>query len=637
MTFSRLAWANVRGSLQRYLAYFLACVFAVMTFYVFLSFLTHPEVATGRIVHNARVEMNTGLMAAEVIILIFSFLFILYSTTTFVRARKKEFGLLTLLGMTQAEMRRMVFLENGIIAAAALATGLGLGVLLSKLFFLAVASVVGAEESIPFAVPPIAVAGTVAAFVALFLSVNVFSLLGVSRASIRELLKASRGPKRVPKRLPFLLLAGLALLAGGYGLAWATDGSTLIQNMLPIVGLTIAGTYFVVTQGSVLVFGWLRRRPRIYLRGTNLLTVNRLVFRLADTARVIFISAILIAVVGSALGAFNSLLQGARRIALDGQAYALSLDVPGDGNPGAVESKTLDYLREVGVTGIQNQAIPYFVSAGEGLRYRVVSAVSYNRAAEIIPQFGPATLGRGEAIVVSPYTPRGGEDVALDSVTVQPSDEAEVGGANAASFRVIQTIFRPWLSGSVVVVSDADYAELNRRATARSTWLGFEFRGWEKYTEIPGDINGVVGAQAISMVTARVEGYSLLRQSGALTMFIGLFIAVLFFVMAGSLIYFKLFTEIGDDRQQYQVLREIGLTKREFGRVVSQELGTLFFLPLAFGALHTAFALKTLSNLADLNLNIAGAGLMIGAAYVAAQSVYFLVTRSAYVRQVMAR
>jgi len=117
-------------------------------------------------------------------------------------------------------------------------------------------------------------------------------------------------------------------------------------------------------------------------------------------------------------------------------------------------------------------------------------------------------------------------------------------------------------------------------------------------------------------------------------MFIGLFIAGLFFVVAGSIIYFKLFTEAADDRAQYAVLYDIGLTRQEFGRMVSQELGTVFFLPLFFGALHTAFALKTLSNMIDLNLDIVTGGLMIGAAYLAAQGFYYLIARAAYVREV---
>lgn len=74
--------------------------------------------------------------------------------------------------------------------------------------------------------------------------------------------------------------------------------------------------------------------------------------------------------------------------------------------------------------------------------------------------------------------------------------------------------------------------------------------------------------------------------------------------------------------------------RREAGRPL--ELGTLFLLPRVFGAAHTAFALKTVSNLIDLHLNIVGVGLMIGAAYLTDQTVYFLITRTAYVWQVTA-
>ncbi len=497
----------------------------------------------------------------------------------------------------------MVFLENAIIALAALAAGLGLGILLSKLFFLAVSALIGASEAVPFAVPPVAVLGTVTAFVGLFLSVNVFSLLGVKRSSISELLKASRGPKPTPRWRPWKLRLGLGLLAGGYELAWVTDGMTLVMNMVPVIGLTIAGTYFIV----------------------------------------------LIAVVGSSLGAFDSLLQSARRIALGSTAYALNVVVAEAGAAGGggadaatvagTESRVLEYLRDRGATNIQSQAIPYFQSGGQdqerGLTCAVVSAVSYNRAAEIVPEFGPVTLGRGEALLVTPYSPKGADYEPVTSVTLLAAD-----GAEPVTFQVVQTIERPWLTGDTVVTSDADFAAMNARATSRHTWLGFEYKGWERMAGVAGGVGGLFPQGALKTAMARYDGYVILRQSGALTMFIGLFVAILFFVMAGSLIYFKLFTEIADDRQQYQVLREIGLTRAEFGRVVSQELGMLFSVPLAFGALHTAFALKALGNLfggLSAQLDIVGAGVMIGVAYLVAQTLYFLVTRAAYVRQVTAR
>lgn len=626
MTLRHLAWANVRGSLQRYVAYFSSCVFSVMTFYIFLSFLVHPEVVTGRIVRNARVEMNRMLSSAEVIILIFSFLFILYSTTAFVRARKKEFGLLTLMGMTQRQMRGMVFIENGIIALAALTAGLGLGVIFSKLFFLAASSVLGIGERIPFAIPPLAVAGTVGAFTGLFLSVNVVSLLGVRSSSISELLKAHRGPKHTPRPRPLLLLLGLGLLAAGYRLAWVTDGMTFVTNTFPILGLTIAGTYFIVTQGSVLLGGWLQRRQRFYLRGTNLLVVNRLRFRLVETAQVIFISAILIAVVGSALGGFNSLLQGAKGMAEGSQAYELSVQLSDQGNPTEVQARILDYLDERGARDLRSQVVTYFTSAQGDRHTMVVPAASYNRAAEVTGVFETVVVGPGQAYGISSY----GDRVWPETVDIQASTES-----SPANFAVIGQTTQWWLgTGDVVVLNDADFAALYAQATQRTNWVGFSYENWRGLPGLSGDINQVAGAGNLSLVVSKVEVYQAYRQSGALTMFIGVFIAGLFFVIAGSLIYFKLFTELDDDRRQYGVLRKLGLTSREFGRAVSQELGVLFFLPLAFGALHTVFALKTLWNLIPLQLDLLTGGLMIGGAYLLAQGLYFLIARSAYVRQV---
>jgi putative ABC transport system permease protein len=472
-----------------------------MVFYVFLSFITHPDVMTGRIVHNARAEMNQVLMAAEVIVLVFSFVFILYSTTAFVRARKKEFGLLTLMGMTQRQMRRMVFLENGLIAGAALAIGLALGVLFSKLFLLAAAALAGDGQRMPFAVRPIAIAGTVIAFTGLFLSVNLVSLLGVRASSITELLKAHRGPKHEPKRRPLVLLLGVGLLASGYWLAWVTDARSFLSNALPILGLTIAGTYLTVTQGSVLLFGWLRRKLRLYLRGTNVLVINRLLFRLVDTARVIFVSAILIAVVGSSLGAFNTLVQGAKSLAIEAQPYALSVVLEGTDGATEAESRIAGYLRQAGVSRIQTQTIPYFI-AEQQWRYTVVSSTSYNRAAEIIKEFGPAVIGRGEALYIRAYAP---DDTAPGPETVDITPAAGVG---PSFFRVVCTITRPRMAGGyVVVLSDADFAALWAEAPERRTWLGFEYAGWERHAEIPQEINGVVGGSRLSLVTSRVEIY----------------------------------------------------------------------------------------------------------------------------------
>ncbi|MGE5561388.1 MAG: FtsX-like permease family protein [Chloroflexota bacterium] len=634
MTFRRLALNNVRGSWQRYLAFFLSCVLSVMVFYVFLSFNLLPEVRTGHIVGGGRVAVDISMVAVLGIVVIFSGLFILYSTSAFIRARKKEFGLLTLMGMTQRQMRLTVFYELSLIAMSALAAGLLAGILLSKLFFAAMTALLDAANPVAFAVPLLAVVITVAAFGAIFLAANWLSLYGVRASSIRELLKAAHQPKAGPRKNVWLFLLGIALTTWGYTLAWVTVGSVFSRNALPIVGLTVAGTYFFVTQGAVFICDWLRRLTEYYRRGTNLLVVNRLVFRLTDNARAIFISAVLIAIVGSALGAFNTVLQSAYRMAMDDHAYALTISPLEGQDPADLAAKASAALQQMNITGVESQiseALGGQATLPDGKRdIRIASNAAFNRWAVMNPEIEPLQLAAGQALLVLPQNP--------DQPIGRVDAVIEV-DARRLDVHITETLIRSWQPGrsTVLVVSDTDYGLLDSGASERTSLIGFEFRDWQAWPTLAHDVTQALTAQGIDSVWvgARVGEYQTMRQSGALTLFIGMFIATLFFVAAGSLIYFKLFTEIGDDRIHYAVLRDIGLTGAELNRLVRDELATVFFVPLLIGAVHTAFALKTLSNLLTKNLNIAGPGLVVGAVYLVAQIGYFLATKAGYMREVM--
>lgn len=641
MTFRQLAANNIRGSWQRYLAYFCSCACSVLVFYVFLSFILNHEVQTGYIVKGQRAAVNQGLFTAEIIILIFSFLFISYSTTAFLRSRKKEFGLLTLMGMTQGQLRSMVFLESMFIAALALVTGLIGGIIFSKLFLMIMGVLLGVSAPIPFAIPPLAIAGTAGVFLAIFLGVNTMSMLGVRQSSVRELLKAHRQPKRAPKRHPLLFAVGLLLLALGYYMAWFTNMRNLGGNIIVVTLIVILGTYLVLTQGSVLFCGWLRGRRSVSHRGTNLVTLNRLIFRLGDNARILFIGAILIAVVSTALGTFNSILHNARAMALDMHPFALSYRITSD-MPDALAGEALitetvqQVLVEAGARSLEHQFVigleaefssPELDRMGR-FAVTIISNADWNRASELVPTLKPAELGDGEALVIFNYEGQ--------YETEPRQGKIELAG-KSYPVNVHQAVIGGFFGGHIrVIVSDRTYRELASLtpASAKIRFHGFQYDNWEKIIDVGISVAEVIPSQSTPYFSVRAEPYQDLKQLGALTMFIGLFVCILFFFAAGSLVYFKLFTELEDDRQQYRILYQIGITKTEVNRIITQELGTLFFLPLALGAVHTGFALKALSNLTP-NYDVIRAGLIIAGGYLLAQLAYFLLTRVAYTKQVL--
>src|SRR5690625_1040086 len=110
MTFRQFAFNNVARNKRLYAAYFLSSLFTVMVFFTFANFAFHPTLTGGDM--NEKVVLGLGVAGG--IIYLFSFFFIMYSMSSFLQSRKREFGLLMIQGMSTRQIRFMVFLDNKI-------------------------------------------------------------------------------------------------------------------------------------------------------------------------------------------------------------------------------------------------------------------------------------------------------------------------------------------------------------------------------------------------------------------------------------------------------------------------------------------------------------------------------------------
>ena len=186
-----------------------------------------------------------------------------------------------------------------------------------------------------------------------------------------------------------------------------------------------------------------------------------------------------------------------------------------------------------------------------------------------------------------------------------------------------------------LVVTDEVYSSLSIEALPedRISFFGFEFNKWEQSTAVVEDVL----AQNLDPVgfVSRAEAYIIYKTGSAAVLFIGMFISILFFLASGSLIYFKLFTELEEDRRQFKILQDIGMTASEVRKVIGQELRVLFFLPYVVGLVHSAFALKALHKLSKLDIYVAG--VMIFVVYFILQYGYYQFTRVTYLKRLTLR
>lgn len=614
MSLWQLALNNIRGQAIRYVAFFLSSTFSVMLFFMTAQFVYHPDVQGGYIYGGAtsRIVLATCL----VLIGMFAFFFVLYSTGAFLRSRNQEFGLLKLMGTTRSQLRRLVWAENTLISLAAVFAGVALGLLFSRLFLLGISRIIGVAEPIRFMVVPWALLITIAGFFLLFQFTTLVSARGIGARQIIDLLKEARKPREQPRANVFLATAGVLLILGSYGAALTLDMDLLVLAFVPVTFATVTGTFLLCREGSVMLLGLLKRNESSYLRGTRVITVSQLMFRMRDNSRLLATIASLSAVVLAGTGTFYSFNSLLTRNLNDRVTQQFALFEPATGL-----TPPLTAARAEEIIAAHSDVVPTIAAStrvydlqldGDWINVLSSSGVDNMRAQGL-----QVTRTDGPTITAS---------VAGDSLV-----STEVGNLQLRALATGNVTLTAVLLNDWYVVSDGDFAELASALGAPGTMLHYDWPESEAGRELALALEAAVTPGSASyLINNRYATAVSTRALFGLSLFAGLLVSLLFFIGAASLLYFKLFTELPDDRATYRRLSRIGMTWRETSRTVTTQLVTLFLLPFALGAVHALVALNALGTILVTDVTIYS--LTVIGLFALIQGGYCLLTRWTYLR-----
>lgn len=633
MSLWQIAARNVWRNRGRYLAYLGSAAFAVMIYFIYTALARHPDLQGGYAGASAVIQ---GIRAASVVIAGITFVFLMTSNSAFVRSRKKEFGLWSLMGVTRGQLMAVVLWESLFIGAAALAIGLGFGVLFLRLFFMAISVLLRLPETLSiYAGPPVWVQ-TLAVFGAFFVFVSLYSLTDIVRSTVIDLIRAERKPKAAPTFRWWKALLGLVLVAGGYAWASAPWPTAIILGVVPVTIMVSVGTVFLMQEGSIALLGWLRRREGFYYRTAPFLTVSHLRFKLQENAQVLANTAVAIAVILTAVSTIYTLLVVFAQEALTRNPHPFQLTEPAQAASAAdvVEAE----LRRHGLDGWVRREL--VTVRGELDAETSVLLVPHSLYAEVprsSDEVRPLPDGPDGALLIYPFL---NFDPGLeDQDPVQR--ELSVGG------RTYVISVRPDWSGLPVnvteeaqfslVLSDERFAQLvdgsapdqllrvtmwdmerwrSREAAAAAEALAQRFAGDAPET-------GRHFSSTIPSYQGTVSGWGL-------TLFVGVFVSLVFFATSCSVLYFRLFTEIDEDRRYFRRLQHLGVSQAEMRRVLLQQTQIIFFVPFLVGLMHCTFAMKALGTLAQRP--VLHYGWLIALGYLGLYVLYYAVTYAVYWR-----
>ncbi|KNF07755.1 ABC transporter permease protein [Gottschalkia purinilytica] len=632
MNFSKFAYNNVTRNFKTYLAYFLSSAFSVFIFFSFAICMFHPTI------RNSGMDIgSTAFMAlatSEIVIFMFTFLFILYSLGMFLKIRLKEFGTLTILGITKNQINKLILLENIIIGTLSIVTGIVLGIVFSKFFLLLSAKVLYIDID-KFYFPIQAILLTLAAFALLFIIIATFTPMIIGKHKVIDLLDGSKKPTKTPKASPVLSIMSVVIIVLGYIVAlegagiFGVEGNEIYISMV----LIVIGTLLLFSQFSVFAIALLKKNRKFYMKKTNLLWISDLAYKLKENSRMLFIVSIVSTVAFTSVAGlfvFNSMkAKGTEeKFPLPYNYIAEPNDTVRDKNIKEIESK----FKEGNFEYHKYTATFLEQKNNEDEKYYIMNASDYNNLAKAINR-KTIYIKNDEVVLVPTYPSLPTREALLKIKNIKFNSTnssykvKEVGESNILPIGILS---------QMVVVNDDVFNKISNKLP-NLKYYGYDVPRWKDTLNIQEEIRkDMIDLDNPEKMTHYVLNspslYYTEKQQGNMLLYMGFFIGVIFFIGAGSFLYFRFYTDLNQDKEKYKNMAKIGLSTDEIKKTSTIQMATLFFVPYIVASIHTIVALKSLENITYTSL--IGYALTVLGGFFVAQVIYFLIIRSFYLKNV---
>ncbi|PEA25333.1 ABC transporter permease [Bacillus cereus] len=650
MTFRQFAFNNVIRSKRTYLAHFLSSTFAIMIFFTYALLAFHPNLQGDL---AASITINTfaksGLQISQGLIFFFSFFFILYSVSAFLKTRKKDFGILMLHGMSRSQLNKLVFIENIIIGIASILTGITIGMAFSKFILIMSNNLLMIDKGLPFYMPFKAIGITFGAFLLLFLLISLFTSRLVNVEQLVELIKAEEKPKPEPKASLWLSLFALICIGLGYTAVFHSvnaihykDVKYVLFMMATGVSFVVLGTYFFFTQLSVYVLRALKKRENIFFKKTNILTLSDLVYQLKDNAKMFFMVTIISAVAFTAVGTCMGL--GNSSMAESNSPFAFSYKSYNNNPLEKVHLKKIE--SELNNGGFKFKQVAYSIKQIRDTIYNsnfllsVIKISDYNKLAEAFGFEKESLKDENDSFVIPSR-----------KVTTTKSNQNnfQLLHGNIKKAMHVNKILTPKelqdTNTTTIIIPDTVYNQMivdPESHYGQFTINGFVVKDWEKTKKVAEkilaslqkgnkDINDPRVYNESYQFSALIFTWIAMKQSFGLVSIMSVLIGIVFFTFAASFLYFRLYTDLERNQQQYKMIAKVGLSKPELKKIVSRQLALLFFLPIIVAITHSAVAFMALQNLAAFS--VLGSSTMVLICFLVMQIIYFYFVRSQYLKK----
>lgn len=600
--YEKLAVTNLKNNRKTYVPYIFTGVLTVMMFYI-IDALSRG----GGITQNT---LKTCLQYATGVIIVFAVIFLFYTNSFLIKRRKKEIGVYNILGMGKRHIARMMAVETILTAGISILGGLVFGIIFGKLMYLLLLKILHNSVDMQFSVNGTAIVQTVILFAGIFLLTYLYNILQIQLVNPVELLHGGNQGEKEPKSRWLLVIVGVAALGNGYWIALTTEAplEALLKFFVAVV-CVIIGTYALFIAGSIVVLKILRKNKAYYYNPKHFTSVSGMIYRMkqngAGLANICVLSTMVLVMVSTTVSLYA------------GMEDILDSRFPRDVSIVCNEADTNN--EEILQRLIKEQCEKAGVKITDRVRYRYgsMNAVLKGNNLEKVEQYYPdnhfyyvemitqeeynriekqnVSLKEQEILTYTTNGKCGKKQINIAGQNYQVKKElSEMTSQPESTAEMYKTLYIVFANAEQIErIEPFSYADkFNLKGDDGKQKEALEQIQNEFYEKFP---DGTMESRMLS----RSSFYELY---GGL-FFIGIYLGSMFIMATVLIIYYKQISEGYDDRERYQIIQKVGMSKKEAKRSIRSQVLSVFFLPLVVAVIHVAVAFKVMTKiLGVLNL-----------------------------------
>ena len=607
----KLAVTGIRKNRSTYLPYMLITSFSVFVFFIFMAISDNKMMYDLPHAMYVMMLMEIGKVLLGIILAP-----ILFSTNKFlVKQRKSELGLYNVLGLDRKYIGVTLLIETFLIYGITLVLGLITATVFSKLIYLFLLNITGLPIDTQFtgSIKSYVVTALYFGVVALFnLAINLWQ---VSKAKPIDLMKSSKKGEKEVKFRGIKTLIGLCILGLGYYTALITElNSMIFINFFLAVLFVIIGTIQLFKVVTISVLRRMKANPKIYYQKNNFVTLSGMLYRMKRNAQslasICIFSTMIIITLICTVSLFRG-QEGAIRFNYPfdsiysfnarsfNQAEALEQEIKRLAEEIDIKIKdqiAFDY-QKLHVLKEENTFKENAKSEGRGdnaFTIKLLTLEDYNDT-----QGKQEVLNEDEVLIFSTHKDFGYDTVVIGDITYKVKEELQNLNFESKEERNIATI------SYYIVMPKGEQIEqlatsMNQKAENDKIYtVRFNLGGTDKQAEtfIKQLNHWCQNSAGFNSSKDIISWAKDVRAMNGGLLFLGIFFGIVFSVCLVLLMYYKQISEGFEDKKNFEVLKQVGMSDKEVRLTIRKQILIVFFLPLVVAVAHTFVGLHIVKGL----------------------------------------